>query len=239
MKNILSFAIILLLFRPAFSQLPARTMPDRLVTLRANYEQAIARATGPVNLQYRDALLKLKMEYTKAGNLEAALAVDDEIKSKFPSPPPVPAASAPALSPALAKVSVKNSIIANLAAGEKLYTESEYVWMSIPNEFAGMQFAQPKNKHAALTEFQVETPGVVYVAFASRWKAEDDNKKDDILSRKDLQRMGWKVLNDKSNLKSDEQGYEWIVCAKECKAGENFSLKTDKYCAPIVLVKSL
>ena len=49
--------------------------------------------------------------------------------------------------------------------------------------------------------------------------------------------MGWKILKAKTNLISDEAGYEWIVCAKECKAGESFALRTDKYCAPIVLTK--
>lgn len=193
--------------------------------------------TGPVNLQYRDALLKLRLEYTKAGNLDAAIAVEEEIKSRFPAPPPVPTASSPPLSPVVAKVDVKNSTIAKLAKGEKLYKESEYVWVAIPGEFDGMQFAQPKNKHTAKTEFEVMTPGVVYVAFASRWKEDDDNKKDDILARRDIQRMGWKVMSEKSNIKSDEQGMEWVVAAKECKAGEVFSLRTDKYCAPIVLMK--
>ena len=134
-------------------------------------------------------------------------------------------------------MNVKNSVIARLVKGEKLFTESEYIWVAIPDQFAGMQFAQPKNKHTATTVLEVETAGLVYVAFASRWNEEDDNKKDDILARKDIQRLGWKPLPGKTHLVSDENGYEWIVCTKECKGGETFSLRTDKYCAPIVLLR--
>ena len=213
-------------------------MPDRLMTLRGNFERAMERVTAPVRSQYRDELLRLKTEYTKAGKLDEALAVDNEIKERFPAPPPgSKASSLTGGSPMMAKVNVKNSAIARLKKGEKLYTESEYVWVTIPDAYAGLQFAQPKTKHTALTEFGVETDGLVYVAFISRWRDEDDNKNDNIISRRDVERMGWKILKAKTNLISDEAGYEWIVCAKECKAGESFALRTDKYCAPIVLTK--
>ncbi len=238
MNPALIFSLLIVSAGTSLAQAPAGTMPDRLVTLRGNFERAVERVTSPVRSQYRDELLKLKAEYVKDGKLEAATAVDNEIKERFPLPPPgSKASSLPGGAPTMAKVNVKNSAIARLKKGEKLYTESEYLWMQIPDTFTGLRFAQPKHKHIALTEFSVETDGLVYVAFASRWQNEDSNKADDIISRRDVEAMGWKILEANTNLISDETGLEWIVCVRECKAGESFALRTDKYCAPIVLTK--
>lgn len=220
----------------AGAQAPAGVIPGALTTLRANYERAIERANAPINLQYREALLRMKTEYTKAGNLEAALAVDAEIKTRFTPPPPAPAGSSSLASMSFAKVNAGNSVIAKLLPGEKLYTDSEYVWVTIPEAYSGMQFAQPKNKHASTTTFGVESDGVVYLALYSRLQDDDNNQKDDILSRRDVERMGWKAVKEKS-LMSSEGNPEWLVFAKTCKAGETFTLRTDKYCAPIVLIK--
>lgn len=221
---------------PCIAQSPAGGIPDPLTTLRANYERAIERANAPIHLQYREALQRMKTEYTKAGNLEAALAVDAEIKARFTTPPPAPAGSNSLAPMSFAKVNTGNSIIAKLVPGEKLYTDSEYVWVTIPEEYAGMQFAQPKNKHAATTSFGVESDGVVYVALYSRMQDQDGDRKDDIMSRREVERMGWKAVKGKS-LISNETEPEWLVFAKTCKAGETFALRTDKYCAPLILIK--
>jgi len=218
------------------AQAPARPMPDRLTTLRANYERAIERANAPINLQYRDALQRLKTEYTKAGNLEAALAVDGELKSRFTAPLPAPASPSSLASMSYAKVNTGDMVVAKLAPGEKLYTESEYVWSAVPDAYVGMQFAQPKNKHTGTTSFSIESDGLVYLAIYSRIQDEDSDKKDDILSRRDIERQGWKAVKGK-NLLSTEGEPNWLVFAKVCKAGESFTLRTDKYCAPIVLIK--
>lgn len=238
MNPALTFSLLIISVGVGLAQSPAGGLPDRLVTLRGNFERAVERVTAPVLSQYRDELIKLKTEYAKAGRLEEATAVDNEIKERFPAPLPGAKASGPTgSSPTMAKVKVKNSALAKLKKGEKLYTESEYVWVMIPDAFASLRFAQPKHKHVGLTEFNVETDGPIYVAFPSRWQDEDSNKNDDIISRRDVERMGWKILEAKNNLISDETGMEWIVCVRECKAGESFALRTDKYCAPIVLTK--
>ena len=237
MKHLALSGLVLLFAVTSQAQAPAKAQPDRLINLRSNYERAIERVSAPVSAQYRDELQKMKIEYTKAGNLEAALAVDEELKARFTPPPPLTKSVGAPTVGELAKVNVAPSVIAPLLKGQKLYTESEYVWVDIPEAYAGMQFAQPKHKHIAVTSFSVESDGLVYVAFTSNWEDEDGNKKDDIISRKDVERMGWKPLKAKKNLVSDESGYEWIVCAKQCKAGESFKLRTTKSCAPIVLIR--
>ena len=227
----------LLLWQSATLSIQAQTssLPNKLTILRTNYERAIERLKAPVDNQYRDELLKLKNEYTKAGNLEAALAVDEEIKTRFTEAPKVSRSSTG--SDTQARVNTGDMVVAKLEKGVKLYTESEYIWLNIPEAYAGMKFAQPKHKHQAITTFSVQTDGIVYVAFASNWEEKDGNDKDDIASQQDMERQGWKPLKS-GHLVSDERGYDWLVHARQCKAGESFTLRTTKYCAPIVLIKS-
>ena len=59
--------------------------PESLKTLRSNYEDALERAVQPVNDRYVKELEKLKLQYTKAGKLEEALAVDAELKKQTAS----------------------------------------------------------------------------------------------------------------------------------------------------------
>jgi hypothetical protein len=53
--------------------------PERLKTLTANYEAAIARASEPLTRTYLNELNKMKLEYTRAGDLQSALLVENLI----------------------------------------------------------------------------------------------------------------------------------------------------------------
>jgi len=55
--------------------------PEKLVSLRGSYQSAMTKATAPIQKTYVAELEKLKIEFTKSGNLEAALAVDTELKT--------------------------------------------------------------------------------------------------------------------------------------------------------------
>lgn len=63
--------------------------PEKLTKLRGSYESAMTKATAPIQKTYTTELEKLKIEFTKAGRLEDALAVTEEIKkiSGVTSPP--------------------------------------------------------------------------------------------------------------------------------------------------------
>jgi hypothetical protein len=58
----------------------SKPLPDKIATLKLNYEAALVRATKPITNTYLQELAKLKLEYTKSGNLEAALAADAILK---------------------------------------------------------------------------------------------------------------------------------------------------------------
>lgn len=57
--------------------------PEKLLKLRSSYESAVTKATAPIQRTYLQELEKLKVEFTKAGKLEDALAIDTEIKRFF------------------------------------------------------------------------------------------------------------------------------------------------------------
>ena len=60
-------------------------IPEKLTTLKTSYKAAINRATAPLTKTYLEELDRLKIDYTKKGDLQAALAVDAEIKASVPS----------------------------------------------------------------------------------------------------------------------------------------------------------
>ena len=64
-------------------------LPDKLATLKSGYEAAIAKATIPITQTYIQELQKLKADYTRAGNLEAALAADMILKQSLAASPQV------------------------------------------------------------------------------------------------------------------------------------------------------
>ncbi len=55
--------------------------PAKLVKIRADWQRSVNRITAPLNKKYREELEKMKLEFTRANNLEDAIAVDTEIKN--------------------------------------------------------------------------------------------------------------------------------------------------------------
>lgn len=58
----------------------AAAEPEKLLKLRTSYEAAMTKAAAPIQRTYLQELEKLKIEYTKAGKLEDALTVSEELK---------------------------------------------------------------------------------------------------------------------------------------------------------------
>lgn len=59
----------------------AQDPPDDLNSLKSSYEKARQEAVQPIKTRYVDSLHTMKLKYSQAGNLENALAVEDEIKT--------------------------------------------------------------------------------------------------------------------------------------------------------------
>lgn len=79
MKTTLTLIAITLL-----SSAMAGDLPLELEILTGRYEGEKSRALAPIELSYDRELSRLKDRYTKAGNLDAAIAVDRVLKSREP-----------------------------------------------------------------------------------------------------------------------------------------------------------
>jgi len=87
MRTLLLFIVSAYLALHASAQ---QASTEKLEKLKLSFQQAMERATKPIKTTYQTELEKLKIEYTKAGNLEAALAVDAELKDIVVSSPATP-----------------------------------------------------------------------------------------------------------------------------------------------------
>lgn len=71
----------------AVSEIPEKriedtaTAPGKLVILRSDYRKAVDDAVSPLKRKYLEALEPMKLKYTQLSKLDAAVAVDNEIKS--------------------------------------------------------------------------------------------------------------------------------------------------------------
>jgi hypothetical protein len=82
MRSILIFHVLMLSATMALGQTAQpQKSPEKLAKLKSSYTSAVDRAVSPLKKTYLTELQKLKTDYTKSGDLEAALAVDAEIKS--------------------------------------------------------------------------------------------------------------------------------------------------------------
>ena len=72
-------------------------LPDRAAKLKESYQAAVDRATQPLTATFLTELKKLKLEFTKSGDLQGALAIEAEINRldslKAPGVPPMGSAS--------------------------------------------------------------------------------------------------------------------------------------------------
>jgi len=75
----LSFITILGLVGISFAEEASKSEPPELSRLRHNFEQAKSDAIQPITAKYCSLLEDLKKKYTKAGNLDSALAVEAEL----------------------------------------------------------------------------------------------------------------------------------------------------------------
>jgi len=71
--------ITVLLSAAVFGVLKAEE-PKELPSLRESYLKARQQALSPIEKKYRDALDAMKLRYTKQGDLEAAISIDNELK---------------------------------------------------------------------------------------------------------------------------------------------------------------
>lgn len=132
--------------------------------------------------------------------------------------------------------------IAPFKSAERVWGDSNrYLWTKIPAAFQERSFffTQFDSKHHGLTEFEVRSEGKVYVAVTSRWGGGGNASggwTKELTSKEEFLAEGWKKVAKIGEERSDSShSFHWTIYERDCQKGERFRLRTEKYCAPIVL----
>ena len=219
-----------------------RDRAARAKAVQAKYDQVLAQAQTALAQRQRldDALM------VKARRDEIATAWPRPMTASTPNPsPPVvtpPGAEKTSAPPpatpigtkpgtVMAKVEAENVVMKPLARNEIVFSKGAYRFTEVHPSFEGYQFTQSKNNTSTL-RFKVLSDGLVQMALASRFFKPGK----ECISDKQLREKGWQKQQG-VELDDNEPSYVWWVYSRQCKAGETFSYRTEKYVAPILLVK--
>jgi hypothetical protein len=215
---------------------------DRARAVRARYDQVLAQAQTQLTQRQRldDALLvKAKREEIAAAWLTSAQTTASPAR---PDSPQKPAAVAPKVpfgtnsATGFASVDASDVILAPLAKDEKLWSDRDVRLLKIPAKFKDFQFTQAK-AHGLTLRFKVLSDGLVYMACSERWgsTAAPDMAKD-FATAETLKEAGWTHVPG-VEITTTSGDMSWTIFSRPCKAGEEFTYRTEKYAPPILLVK--
>ena len=88
--------LIALAFTASTAFSSAQAPAETLDSLKESYQKARQEVIQPIKTRYVDSLHTLKLKYSQAGNLEGALAADDEIKTVSADQPATASGAKPA-----------------------------------------------------------------------------------------------------------------------------------------------
>ena len=135
-----------------------------------------------------------------------------------------------------AKVRVDTGEFAELREGADLWPGGNQSWKKIPEYLKNMAFLQVE-KHLGHTRFSVEKPGVVLVAFTTRWGGGGNSSgswRKLVTGPDKLHADGWHEVGLLE--RTPVEGHDWLLFWRECQAGDSFDLRSEKYQAPIVIL---
>lgn len=154
--------------------------PDRLTVLRDSWQSARERALRPIDQTYQAELKKLLDEFTRAGRLEDALAVKNELETVAAgeAPPADVAAAVPAPATAPEKEPRHLRDLTNFADYQRFFAGTLWVSGTGP----GISFAEdgakialfdgdPPAKLAHHTDLSLKEPGVLEFQWSNGAKA--------------------------------------------------------------------
>jgi hypothetical protein len=236
----------------------AKTRADKTKAILARYDAALNQAQFALTQQARfdeALLLKTRRDDLAANGLPGSKEALAAAPRPFPPPPftapPVSAARAPApgtpapSTPApvvaaapsvrFAEVEAERAIIRPLMSREHAWSNRDYGIGRVPVRFKGYQFTQFP-VHAKSLKFKVKTNGLVNLCVPSKWwnPRSDEAPGPDHRSEAQLMSEGWK-REPGDELFIDNK--RWWVFSRQCKAGEQFSISTEKDGSPILIYR--
>jgi hypothetical protein len=126
--------------------------------------------------------------------------------------------------------------LAPLAQNEKLWSDRDVRLVKIPAKFRDWQFTQAK-AHGLTLHFRVLSDGLVYMGCSERWgsTAAAEVAKD-FATAETLKKAGWTHVPG-VEITTSASDMSWTIFSRQCKAGEEFTYRTEKYAPPILLEK--
>ena len=127
-------------------------------------------------------------------------------------------------------------ILTPLAKDEKLWSDRDVRLVKIPAKFKDWQFTQAK-AHGLTLRFRVLSDGLVYMGCSERWgSTAAPNVAKDFATAETLKKAGWTHVPG-VEITTTSGDMSWTIFSRQCKAGEEFAYRTEKYAPPILLVK--
>ena len=127
---------------------------------------------------------------------------------------------------------------APLKGGDIYGTTDRYQWEQVPESLRGVRFLVLPH-HSGVLNFKVQSDGLVYMATSTRWNGGGNSSGDwkgEVLLERDLRRKGWRRLRAIKELSTTDTG-EIAVFYRYCESGETHSIRTEKYAAPMLLIR--
>jgi serine/threonine protein kinase/formylglycine-generating enzyme required for sulfatase activity len=126
-----------------------------------------------------------------------------------------------------------------LQAGVPVTNDDRYFhWSEIPPEFQGFNYLR-NNEQQGTTKFEISSPGMVLLAvIGQRYAGRGGKWQQEIVTQKGLEAEGWREIGKlNSYYKVTSSALGWLVFGRDCKRGESFSYRTEKYMAPVLIQK--
>ena len=139
----------------------------------------------------------------------------------------------------LATVLVEGAVRMPLRPGAKVYGDNhDHSWVTVPALFSGNQFFQAAQMKEPVLKLKVLSDGLVYLACTSRWGGggSGGDWRSELVTQAQLEAQGWHVVDSARELKTTEEDHTWLAFSRQCKAGESFKYRTEKYLSPIVII---
>jgi hypothetical protein len=210
----------------------AATRAEKTKTILARYDAALSQAQ--VTLTQRGQIEEALLVKARREDLAArGLPGSREALAAAPEPAATPVVQ-PGLGFRFAKVEVEGARLLPLINGEKLWSDRNVLFRSVPSKFEGFKFTQFP-AFAKTIRFKVTSDGAVNLCVPEKWwnPRPSDAGKDHRTEAK-LVNEGW------VRKRGDELGVDsekWVVFSRQCRAGEQFSISTAKYSSPILIYK--
>lgn len=182
----------------------------------------------------RTALLTLAVVFP-LGLAAQTCAADSVHKIDMVAPPGTVAAAVSLKTP--------GSVGPLLPGDQTVPGDERYVWQSIAPALVGLTILNPSHRHQGVTEFTITRAGRVLLVCSDRWAGGGNSSGDwrsQLTTRQQLLDAGWQPLDMSLSLgRPSQPADEWRsfeVFQRDCKAGESFTLRTEKYEAPRLIL---